>query len=55
MVLVTSAKRATWYRIIHDIIPTKAQLHKIRIAADDKCHWCGDTDTPRHRLVVCGE
>jgi len=45
-------KRTTWYKIIHDIIPTKERLHKIRIARDDKCRLCGDTDTLRHRLIV---
>jgi hypothetical protein len=37
------------------IFPTKERLHKIRIASDDKCRWCGDTATLRHRLLVCGE
>ena len=35
-----------WVRIL--------RLHKIRIAPDDKCCLCGDTDTLRHRLIVCG-
>jgi len=42
-------------KIIHDIIPTTELLHKIRIAPDDKCRFCGDTDTLHHRLIVCGD
>jgi hypothetical protein len=30
---VAGDKRETWYKIIHEIIPTKERLHKIRIAA----------------------
>ena len=52
---VAGDKRATWNKIIHDIIPTKERLHKTCIAPDDKCRLCEDTDTLRHRLIVCGE
>jgi hypothetical protein len=51
---VTGDTRATWYKIIHDI-PKKERLSKIRTAPGDNCRWCGDTDTLRHRLLVCGE
>jgi hypothetical protein len=54
MAPITGNKRATWYKIIHDIIPTNERLHKIRIAPNDKCRLCGEIDTLLHRLTICG-
>jgi hypothetical protein len=36
-----------WVRIL--------RLHKIRIAPDDKCRLCGDSDTLNYHLIVRGE
>ena len=55
MAPITGNKRATWYKIIHDIVPTNERLHKIRIAPNDKCRLCEKMDTLLHRLKTCGE
>ena len=44
---------ASWYRIIHDIIPTQEILHKI-IAPTDLCSACSEKDTLRHHILECG-
>ena len=45
----------TWYKVIHDIIPTNDRLHRIKIAPTDICTECGRKDTISHRLKECGE
>ena len=45
----------TWYRVIHDIIPTNLRLNRIRISITDACTECGQRDTLEHRLIECGE
>ena len=45
----------TWYRVIHDIIPTKTRLNRIRMTNTDACSACGKSDTLEHRLITCGE
>jgi hypothetical protein len=52
---VHGAVKSVWYKVIHDIIPTNARLHKIRIAPTDKCVECGMSNTIEHRLIECGE
>ena len=52
---VPDTSRATWYRVIHDIIPTNVRLHNIRLAPTDSCRNCGKKDTIEHRIVDCGE
>jgi len=45
----------TWYRVIHDIIPTNIRLNHIRTTNTDACLECGQSDTLEHRLMSCGE
>jgi hypothetical protein len=45
----------TWYTVIHDIIPTKERLHKIRLAQTPLCPQCNIPDTLQHRITECGE
>jgi hypothetical protein len=55
--LVTSVEEVTedaWYRVIHDIIPTKERLHAIRLAQTDQCPECNVPDTVSHRVTFCG-
>jgi hypothetical protein len=54
-VQVTDSTKTTWYKIIHDIVPTKERLHKIRIAPTENCHLCVRKDTLLHRLAECGD
>jgi hypothetical protein len=42
-----------WYSAINDIIPTQDRLHRINIAATNKCHTCEETDNIGHRLTGC--
>jgi len=52
---VPGGKKAAWYKVTHDILPTNVRLHKIRISPTDKCNNCGMHDTLQHRLIECGE
>jgi len=52
---VAGEKKAAWYKVIHDIIPTNERLHRIRIAPTDKCRHCDRQDTILHRLTECGD
>ena len=45
----------TWYRVIHDIIPTDIRLNRIRMTNTDACLECGQSDTLEHSLISCGE
>jgi len=51
----TDSTKTTWYKIIHDIVPTKERLHKIRIAPTEYCRLCDRKDTLLHRLAECGD
>jgi len=48
----SEATKATWYRVIHDIVPTLERLHKIRMVLTDLCRHCNLTDALR-RLTEC--
>ena len=52
---VTEEIKSIWYRVIHDIISTNEQLHKIRLAAFDRCKHYDKQDTLEHRLTECGD
>ena len=45
----------TWFRVIHDIIPTNTRLNRIRMTNTDAYLECGQSDTLEHRLISCGE
>ncbi|KAJ1518795.1 hypothetical protein ONE63_011592 [Megalurothrips usitatus] len=46
--------RASWYRVCHDVIPTKARMRSTRRADSDKCVKCEVPDSLTHHLVGCG-
>ena len=46
---------ATWYKVIHDIIPTNTRLHRIYMSSTDTCTERGNRYTLVHRLTDCGE
>jgi len=52
---VRKSDLVTWYKVIHDIIPTGTRLNRINISTNDTCTECGRRDTLEHRLVECGE
>jgi hypothetical protein len=49
--LVPDENKSIWYIFVHDIIPTNEQLHKIRLAASNRCKHCDKQDTFEHRLT----
>ena len=46
---------AQWYRVVHDLLPTRNRLQKIQLAESTACTDCGGIDTRLHRIVECGE
>jgi hypothetical protein len=52
---VLETTRVAWYRVVHDIIPTKERLHRINKSPAEACRHCGKTDTIGHRLTDCGD
>jgi hypothetical protein len=44
---------STWYRIVHDIVPTRQRLAAKQIVTAVQCVICGEVDTLLHRLVQC--
>ena len=46
--------KVIWYKVIHEIIPTRSRLHNIRLALTDQCEHCNKPDTVIHRLKECG-
>jgi hypothetical protein len=55
MTPISETSKTIWYGAIHDIIPTRARLHKIQLAHTNICENCKQTDTLQHRLTECGE
>jgi hypothetical protein len=51
---ITQKAKVTWFKVIHDMIPTRARLHTIRLSPTDTCEHCTQQDTLRHRLTECG-
>jgi hypothetical protein len=52
---VNDTMKGEWYKIIHDLTPTKARLHKIHLSNTDKRKVCAMTDTLIHRITESGE
>jgi hypothetical protein len=47
-------KKESWYRVIHEIGPTRERFHNIRIAPTAACSICNIPDTLRRRIMECG-
>jgi hypothetical protein len=52
---VPDSTKDAWYRVIHDIVPTRQRLHAIRLSQTDLCPMCHVKDTLTHRITGCGE
>jgi hypothetical protein len=50
---VPETLKVIWYRALHDILPTKERLNRIRLASTELCDRCGIADTLHHRLTEC--
>jgi hypothetical protein len=37
---VPDANKDSWYRVIHDVVPTRERLHAIRLSQTDLCPTC---------------
>jgi len=51
----SESTKESWYRVIHDIVPTRERLHNISIAPTDACSICNMPDTLRHLITECGK
>jgi len=51
---VPELTKATWYKVIHGVIPTNERLHKIRMTPTDNCLQCSRKNTYTHRQKECG-
>jgi len=49
------AIKVNWFKMIHDILPTKERLHAIRLTDSALCPTRGDRDNIMHRITECGE
>jgi exonuclease III len=45
--------KSAWYKVIHELIPTKERLVAINLASSMQCDRCHKTDTLTHRLTNC--
>jgi hypothetical protein len=52
---VTDDVKTTWYRAIHNIIPTHVWLQHINMIASPLCRECNKDDDIQHRILDCGE
>jgi hypothetical protein len=52
---VTDDVKMTWYRAIHDIIPTHVGLQRINMITSPLCKECNKGDDIQHRILDCGE
>jgi hypothetical protein len=46
--------KGEWYKVLHDILPTKGILHFIRLSPTDLCSDCNVPETLPHRMAACG-
>jgi hypothetical protein len=45
--------KATWFLVIHDLLPTNERLHRINLTETSRCKAYGAEDTRLHRLIEC--
>jgi hypothetical protein len=47
--------KATWYMVVHEIVPTNERLAAKRITNTDRCSRCARLDSLPHRITDCQE
>ena len=52
---VSDEIKSTWYKALHDIIPTKDRLTAINLTDTSACSACGRPDSLQHKITECGE
>jgi hypothetical protein len=50
---VNVTTKVTWYKAIHDILPTRTRLNNIRLAPTALCERCDQEDAVKHQLIEC--
>ena len=47
--------RATWFKVVHDVLPTAMRLMAANQATIPDCSKCGEAEDVTHRLARCGD
>jgi hypothetical protein len=53
MAPVSESTKMAWYKVIHDTVPMKEQLHCKKMAPTDICRNCALKDMLQHHLTIC--
>jgi hypothetical protein len=51
----TDEIKSTWYKTMHDLLPTNDRLAAIHLTDTTACSSCGHPDSLQHRIRECGE
>jgi hypothetical protein len=51
----TDKIKSTWYKALHDLIPTNDRLAAIHLTDTSACSSCGHLDSLQHRVMECEE
>ena len=52
---VSDEIKSTWYKTLHDLIPTNDRLAAINLTDTSVCSSCGRPDYLQHKIMECGE
>jgi len=50
---ISDNTRCIWYQVVHDLMPTNARLHLIKMTPSISCQRCTLDDALEHRLTAC--
>jgi hypothetical protein len=52
---ISESMKATWFQVIHDLIPINVRLQEIHLSPTNACTACGAVDDVLHRMIKCGD
>ena len=52
---VSDEMKSTWYKALHDLIPTNDRLGAINLTDTSVCATCGHPDSLQHKITECEE
>jgi hypothetical protein len=52
---VSDEIKSTWYKVLHDLIPTNYRLAAINLTDSSVCSLCSRPDPLQHKITECGE
>jgi hypothetical protein len=52
---VSDEINSTWYKALHDLIPTNDRLAAINLTDASVCSSCGRSDSLQRKITECGE